>query len=308
MHKNAMNVPQTNKDRCKVTYEDCFCKPLFSNVYKVILCTLTKRMKCTCSTVTRIGMPCQHIYAIIGIRYPDMFHVRWLSVYNTLLVDASNELKVALESMRDEHYRSFDAIYIGSVLHKLPKYEGLQLEMSGTTATFMFQAYICHLYGQAVIRDGSQFPSVPGLDYGKDHPEFTELFNHCLPLIYDKDDKDRDALIQPALSEESNPDHIVSRKKERVKTSTLEADMVRYHQLMQRFQDLSKLGEGRPDLYEEMLMKLDDLKIEFTGKAISGNKKLLQEEQQRSTSKLVSSNASLECTPNRGRYKGSHER
>lgn len=308
MHKNGRKIPLSNKDQSKVSFEDCFNKPSFTNVYKVTLCNLTKRMKCSCCTVIRIGMPCQHIYAVIQERTPDMFHVRWYIIYNSLKVDVSDEVKQVLENLRTEHYKCFNSVYIGTVFEKLPIYIGLSLCMSGQTASDMLSVYICHLHGKAVRKSNRQMALDFDFSFSSHHREFEQLNDYILSVFYDSEDQNKEHMILPAISDESHADHIVSRANERTKSSTLESDMVRYHKLMDRFRHLAKIGEGRPDLYEEMLLKLDELTIDFTQKAIANDGFLQKEQDDSKQRRLVSSNASTECVPNRGRYKGSHER
>ena len=309
MHKNGMNQLKSNKDISKVSFENCFCKPAFTNVYKVSLSLLNKRMKCSCCTVTRIGMPCQHIYAVVNQREPEMFHVRWYSIYNSLKIDLTKDMKEILDTLHSEHYYKFlDSIFVGSVLNELIPYSGLIIKMPIDTVAYMVNTYVSHLHGTAVKRNDPMKTEHIRHSLLTEHPEFQELYssiNHGMSIeVQESLDKN----LHLVDSQESNPDHIVSRKKERTNASTIDLDKIRYYKLMERFRQLAKIGEGRPEIFDEILSKIDELHVEFTHKAIDSSYILTNEQANTQQRKLVSSNASTDCTPNRGRYKGFHEK
>ena len=308
MHKNGRKSLRPNNEQSNVPYDNCFSIPAFTNVYKVSLCIKKNRMKCSCCTVIRIGMPCQHIYAVLPVRVPDMFHVRWYTLYNSLILEISDNMKKALDMMKSEHFSNFDSIYVGSVMSTLEVWNNdIHLSMNAEIANEMVYAHVNHLHEAIVLKSTNVVDIPDGISIVDDHREFILLYCHITAQAYDASETTNSSDICEAISDDSNPSHIVSKKKERSRLSTIEDDKVRYYHLMNKAQSLAKIGEGRPDLYDELLNKLDNLNLEFTKRAIKSNKKLQLQHDTQANSTIVSSNASIGCTPARGRYKGSDE-
>ena len=306
MHKNGRNKHRSNKETSNVSFEDCFSIPAFTNVYNVSLCLTSKKMSCSCGTITRIGMPCQHVYHITQERTPEMFHIRWHTIYNSLKTEVSKELQALMNDLRTEHYNDFSSVYVGSFLNRLEEFESINLDIPTHVGVEMLYVYLSHLDERAV-KKSDVVKVLPRPLQNKCSYELLKLHDYLYGNTVVKDEDFMEDFVPHVASEESNPDHIVSRKKERTQSSTMELDKMRYYKLMEKFRQFAKLGEGRPEIYEEILKKMDEMTIEFTHRAIETDKHLQKEDETRKSRGLVSSNAATECNPNRGRYKGSHE-
>ena len=84
--------------------------------------------------------------------------------------------------------------------------------------------------------------------------------------------------------------------------------MARYGKVQTLVHKLSKTCEGRPNLYDDFIGRLQSMAIEFDQTLLKEDRNVREDTRTNDSSTMVSSNLPIECTPNRGRYKSSHER
>ena len=111
-----------------------------------------------------------------------------------------------------------------------------------------------------------------------------------------------------AFSFDSQDEVLGDSSKTRTNVVRVEKDIQRYHIMLERFQRINKLCEGRTNVYERMMEHLDEMEIEAMDIIQSTDDNVQRDMELNNNARIVSSNAPIECTPNRGRYKSAYER
>lgn len=87
-HKNTFQAQRGDEE------DSADCIPRYCNVYCVETNESFEECWCSefCKTVSRKGIPCVHIIAIMKTFHPSMVHPRWLKVYNSSLYDKCSHI------------------------------------------------------------------------------------------------------------------------------------------------------------------------------------------------------------------------
>ena len=280
---------------------DPFSKDPLNNTHHVNLCKKTNKFWCSCNGAVRIGMPCPHIGAVAKRKHPSMFNVRWYKIYCSLTYSKDPAVMTAFNDLSAQQMKTRGGVDATACLKDMAKFHEICLpdvENPYLVAKQMTLAYCMHLKECTVKKNMT-------LDWDcmqdVNDPTLLSLRNFI-----------SQGVGEPIVTEEvceqtqsfDSDDHLIG---ETPKQVTMSQDINRYNKMIEHTKRICKLCEGRDDVYTKMLSMMNEME-EAAMKIIAESDTVVQDEMNRnSTSSIVSSNAPIECTPNRGRFKSAYE-
>ena len=285
MHVNAMST----------SYNSALCEfiiPKYSNVFEVTVQEGGKTCKCTCGAKARNGMPCIHMYVVMGEISAQMFHPRWYKSYNSHLYDTDERIRTSLQDLRCWHEEN----------PQLCKIEGIWLDSEFTEIEYMNGANAeilkameglerMHKAKECLIR-GKHIPGKFVKDYQQNTSELTDdQPSFDVEIDYD------DAAGDPGMKGGETMGRSQPKEKEQCDNYGLHS----YLQSMSR--DISNVCHNNTRLTNEAKRTVDDL-YERLAKSLNEELGLSVNEE----SAIISSQSEINRSPNAQRYKMCFER
>lgn len=301
-HKS--NRPYLISQKKDSSNHDPFCKPSYNNTHHVSLCKETKTFSCSCNGPVRVGMPCSHIGAVANQKHPSMFSVRWYKIYCSLTYGCDQKVLSAFMNLA-EHQRKHPGGVDATVCFRelVEEFDGVSLpdvEHPHLVAKQMMLAYCMHLKKRGVQkRTKLDWESMQGIQ----NDALLSLRDFVLKGIGINTEEIEEICMETESFD--SEDHLITESPKRVSVTE---DMKRYNKMLERTKRIFKLCEGRNDVYTKMMSMMDEMEVEAMKLIMSKDEVVQNEVNVNSGATMVSSNAPVECTPQRGRFKSAHER
>jgi hypothetical protein len=279
-----------NKTCWYVWHEDTFkmnndddCIPKYSNVYCVEMNETFDECWCSefCKTVSRKGIPCVHILTVVGHFHPKMVHPRWLKVYNSSLYDKCSNI---FDDMLKWRIDNKSKVCIQDVLpDELKIYDETNTTDRNVDDIKRFLIAVMRMdHQKKVLLRGESIPD-----------EFLNDRNENDTYIYSIDPTAlRNNEVQRPEPEDESITHATMN----------DSYNMRWSYLNSFIKDLDKLVSGDPKSWPSVVNDLDGVIAKQVDRRRACEKTIHTPRQ------LVSSQLSIETSPNRRRYKSFSER
>ena len=315
MHKNGRKGRRSNAEREGTDVASAFDIPFCTNTHHLMLDKETKVLTCSCAMMKRLGMPCPHVGSVIKKRDPDMFHYRWFNHYNCTNIENKELINESFAKMKLDQGGCFDGAYIGNITNSIEDFNGITMshDLDSETAEFMLFNHVQHKNKICVQRR----EDVGMLDLSTlDDPDIKKLYRFIyidVALRLDSQSQTDDSITGIEASgsndtDDSDPQYLNDNDQNLSRKATMQEDKARYGTVQTLVQTLTKTCEGRPQLYDEFIDRLRSMNVEFSNLLVQEDTTVRDNQMVNRSSRLVSSNMPIECTPGRGRYKAAHER
>ena len=311
MHKSGKTGRRSNADRDRILITSAFDVPVCTNTHNVTIDKSTQVMTCSCGLMKRLGLPCPHVGAVVNKRDPEMFHYRWFNLYSCTNIENKDVIDPTFDSMKKDQGGNFEGVHVGNSLGALENFKGISLSegLDTMTAEFMLFCHVQHT-NKVIVQKTEEASS---FDFNKlQDTDLKQLYRFIYSnanLGLDSQSQDDDIMRTDSIeTEDSDPHYLDDEDNRLTEKATKEDDMARYGKVQTLVHKLSKTCEGRPNLYDDFIGRLQSMAIEFDQTLLKEDRNVREDTRTNDSSTMVSSNLPIECTPNRGRYKSSHER
>ena len=308
-HKSNRNIASLHSDETILQDEYSMTRPFefdrFKNTHEVLLCRNTGRMRCSCATAIRIGMPCPHIGAIVRRKHLCMFSHRWFTIYNSIVYGSDPKITKSFETMKIEEEKYKGMVNINGVIEDIPVFRDIDSSIKNcghNQSKQMLLAYCMHKDEKVVLKSNI-------LDWSSMTKANEELYSHIKVYLMNDIDTISTAVldIDNSFSIDSQEQILGQSPNHHQRTVPIQNDIKRYHLLSEKMQRIQKLCEGRDEVYTKVIEMMNNIEIEAMSIIQKTDVSVQQDMALNQMASIVSSNAPVECTPNRGRYKSSYE-
>jgi hypothetical protein len=220
--------------------------------------------------------------AVLDTVHPEMFHPRWLKVFNSHLFTEKKEYKELFKEMTLLH-RKTNAIPITNVSDRIPVFT----ELTVTPKVKMIIALWLMHTDQKCLERGGDIPC----EY-MDRAE--QISNHGVAYNKNVNDDFDMSDVNESVSMETIRSPLRKTKKNAPNTTL-------YAKAFSRFKDLAKICEDNDELWNELISVQDKMLYEFS-------KKCFEKVGTHEKSSSILSFPEIEQNHKQGRYKSFHEK